>query len=182
MQLSEVLPLKFRISCRLPHGRGLSGFPEWQKGGRAYSMLELISSKLCTSDLCTWPQYTFGLSLFVVSMSRFSFSDAVLVDSRTSSMPSNNAVVQTDAREPTDVLANALPAATTGADVPMQVVVVPSPLSTIRIPEKHISRFPHYCHYYHNYTCVKSKVDPWRKRMAEKGSIAVTCFKRTNIS
>jgi len=149
MQLSETLFPKFRISCRLPHGRGLSDLPEyeWQKGGRAYSMLELMSSKLCTSDLVTWPQYTFGLSLFVVSMRRFNFAvDATLDDSAASSIPSSNAVVQTDARDPTDVLANALWAAITGADVPAQVVVVPSPLPvTCRIPVKSTFRkFPHH--------------------------------------
>lgn len=147
MQLPETLFPKFRISCRLPHGRGLSDLLEyeWQKGGRAYSMLELISSKLCTSDFVTWPQYTFGLSLFVVSIRRLSFAvDAALDDSAASSMPSSNAVVQTDARDPTDVLANALWAATTGADVPAQVV--PSPLpATCRIPVKSTFRkFPHY--------------------------------------
>jgi len=139
MQLSEML---FRISCRLPHGRGdLSDLEyEWQKDDLAYSMLELISSKLCTNDLVTWPQYTFGLSLFVVSMRRFSFSD-VFDDSAASSMPSSNAVVQTDAREPMDVLANALRVAIAGADVTAQVVVVLSPLPAVcRISGKRIFR------------------------------------------
>jgi len=135
MQLSEML---FRISCRLPHGRGLSDLPEyeWQKDDLAYSMLELISSKLCTSDLVTWPQYTFGLSLFVVSIRRLSFSD-VFDDSAMSSIPLSNAVVQTDAREPTDVLANALRVAIAGADVTAQVVLSPLPV-VYRISVKRI--------------------------------------------
>lgn len=138
MQLSETL---FRISCRLPHGRGLSDLPEyeWQKDDLACSMLELISSKLCTNDFVTWPQYTFGLSLFVVSIRRFNFSG--VFDSATSSIPSSSAVVQTDAREPTDVLANALRVAMAEADVTAQVVVVVfSPLPVCRISVKRIFR------------------------------------------
>jgi len=91
-------------------------------------MLELISSKLCTNDFVTWPQYTFGLSLFVVSMRRFSPSVDTILDDVASSMPSSNAAVQTDARDPTDVLVNMVRAVAAGADVPAQVVVVPSPL------------------------------------------------------
>jgi len=97
-----------------------------------------MSSKLCTNDFVTWPQYTFGLSLFVVSMRRFNPSvDVTLDDSTASSMPSSNAVVQTDARDPTDVLANMVRAVAAGADVSAQVVVVPSPLpATCRISVK----------------------------------------------
>lgn len=104
-------------------------------------MPELISSKLCTSDFVVWPQYTFGLSLFVVSIRRFSLSVDETLDSVASSMPSNNAVVQTDARDPTDVLANMVRTVAAGTDVPAQVVVVPSPLpATCRISVKRTFR------------------------------------------
>lgn len=151
MQLSETLLPKFRISCRLPQGRGLSCLAayEWQKG-RAYSMLELTSSRLCTNDFVTWPQYTFGLSLLlIVSANRcFVVDGVVLEDSATSSsIPSSIAVVQTDAREPTDVLAKVqIRTAATGADVPAraQVVVVPPPFpATDRISEMRAFVCPH---------------------------------------
>lgn len=150
MHLFEMLPLKFRISCKLPHGRDVSDLLayEWQKG-RAYSMLEFTFSKLCTSDLVTWLQYTFGLSLLCISsvdrcFSSFSVDIVRKGSTASSSMPSSIAVVQTDASEPTDVLANIPPraiAAAIGADGPTraQVVIVPPlPVATC-ISEKHVS-------------------------------------------